>query len=107
MPAARPRIQVTPSDQAARLLGELSKLTGKGQATIIRELLDEAAPALQMTVDAFRQIQARPEEAQAAVMRLAAQAHATIAQTTLDLDNSQKPGRKPGKPSGRGAAKPR
>lgn len=100
-------MQVTPTEGTYQLLRELSELTGKAPATICRELLDEAAPALQMTLEAFRQIKARPEEAQAAVMRMAAQAHATIAQATLDLGNDKKPGPKPGKKAGTGAAKPR
>jgi predicted DNA-binding protein len=103
MAAARPRMHVTPSEKGYLLLQELSKLTGKAPATIVRELLDEAAPALEMTLEAVRQIKARPAEAQAAVNRMAAQAHQAIAQATLDLDTDKKPGRKPG----RGAAKAR
>lgn len=95
MPAARPRMHVTPSEQVYLLLTELSQITGQGQATIVREILDEAVPALQMTVDAFKTIQSRPEEAQAAVMRMAAQAHATIAQASLELSTDKKAGRKP------------
>jgi len=100
-------MHVTPSETAYRLLGELSQLTGKPPATIVRELLDEAVPALEMTVEAFRNLQARPEEAQAAVVRMAAKAHQVIAQATLDLDTAmeKKPGRKPGGGKGRGAAK--
>lgn len=90
-------MHVTPSEQGYRLLQELSGLTGKAPATIVRELLDEAAPALETTIEAFRAIRDRPEQAQAAVSRLAAQAHAVIAQATLDLDTDKKPGRKPGK----------
>jgi len=96
-------MHVTPSEQGYRLLQELSKLTGKAPATIVRDLLDEAAPALETMVQAFRDIQGSTEQAQAAVMRLAAEAHKSIAQATLDLDNSSKPGRKPRQ--GRGAAK--
>jgi len=96
-------MHVTPSDQGYRLLQELSKLTGKAPATIVRDLLDEAAPALEMMIQAFRDIKGTPEMAQAAVMRMAAQAHQTIAQATLDLDIDRKPGRKPGN-KGQGAA---
>lgn len=96
-------MHVTPSEQGYRLLQELSKLTGKAPATIVRDLLDEAAPALETMVQAFRDIQGSTEQAQAAVMRLAAEAHKSIAQATLDLDNSKKPGRKP--KQGQGAAK--
>lgn len=102
MPAARPRMHVTPSEQGYRLLQELSKLTGKAPATIVRELLDEAAPAMESTVEAFRILRDRPEQSQAAVARLAANAHAQIAQATLALNTDKKPGRKPRK----GAADP-
>lgn len=104
MPATQPRLQITPSPHSHLLLERLSKITGKGKATIIRELLDEASPALEMMLAAFEQIDKTPEEMQAAVGRLAAQAHRTIAQATLDLDTDRKPGRKPGKKQGRGAA---
>ena len=103
MPAARPRMQVTPSESSFRLLKELERLTGKPPATIVRELLDEATPALEMMVAAYRELHAAPEQAQAAVMRLAAQGHAMLAQATLDLDTDKKPGRK--KKTGQGAAK--
>lgn len=104
MPASRPRLQVTPSEQGYRLLKELSNLTGKAPATIVREFLDEAAPILETSIEAFRAIKERPDQAQAAVARLAAKAHAGIAQATLDLDTNKKPGRKPGKKPGQGAA---
>lgn len=104
MPAARPRMHVTPTDHSFRLLAELSKLTGKAPATIVRELLEEAAPALEMTINAYRDIQKRPEEARAAVLRMAAEAQGMVNQALLDLDIDKKPGRKPG---GAGAAKPR
>lgn len=103
MPAARPRMHVTPTEETYHLLVRLATLTGKPHATIVRELLDEAAPALRMTVDALETLKDRPREARAAVARLAAEAHREIAQITLDLDNDRKPGRKPKKP-GRGAA---
>ena len=106
MPAARNRIAVTPSETVSRLLAELSRLTGQGPATLVREMLDEAIPALEMTVTALRDMRKRPEEVQAAVMRLASQAHQTIAQATLDLDTAlkKKPGRKPSKAPTKGRA---
>ena len=105
MPAARPRMQVTPTEATFRLLKELETLTGKAPATTVRELLDEAAPALQMMVTAYRDLRTKPEQAQAAVMRMAAEGHALLAQATLDLDTDRKPGRKPGQKAGQGAAK--
>lgn len=103
MPSSR-RMQVTASEQVFSLLREISKLTGKAPATLVRELLDEAAPALQMMLEAYRDLHTKPEQAQAAVMRMAAQGHALIAQASLDLNTDKKPGRKPGKKKGQGAA---
>ena len=93
------RLNITPSPTVGPLVRELAKLTGKGPATIVREILDESAPALQIAVEAFRQIKQRPEAAQAAVLRMAAQAHHDLAQLSLDIAQVQgkKPGRKPAK----------
>lgn len=104
------RITITPTAVTAPLLRELSALTGKPQATIVRELLDEAAPALQATVEAMRLVKKRPEEAMAAFQRMAIKAHAELAQLQLDIASTphplaKKPGRKPGtkpKPRKRG-----
>lgn len=96
-------MHVTPTEGTFRLLRELEKLTGKPPATMVREMLDEAAPALQMMVEALRRLAQRPGEMEAVVGRMAAQAHATIAQATLDLDTNRKPGPKPRK-QGQGAA---
>ena len=104
MPAARPRMHVTPSETAYKLLQELSALTGDGMATIVRELLDEAVPALETAVLAIREVKRRPDQAQAAMARLATTAIRDLTQAQLDLDTAlqKRPGRKPGK--GREAA---
>ncbi len=106
MAAARPRMHVTPSESAYRLLAELSKLTGQAPATIVRELLDEMVPAIETTLEAVRMVQTRPLQAQAAMHRLATAAVRDLSQAQLDLDTAmrKKPGRKPGKKSGTGAA---
>ncbi len=105
MPAARPRMQVTPSETSYRFLQELCRLTGKAPATIVRELLDEAAPALETAVLALREVRRRPEQAQAAMTRLANTAIRDLSQAQLDLDTAlkQRPGRKPAS-KGQGAA---
>lgn len=104
MPAARPRMHVTPSETVHKLLQELSALTGDGMATIVRELLNEAVPALETAVFAIREVKRRPDQAQAAVARLATTAIRDLTQAQLDLDTAmqKRPGRKPGK--GREAA---
>jgi predicted DNA-binding protein len=90
-------MHVTPSEASSRLLGELSKLTGRGQATIVRELLDEAVPAMQLAVEALRDMKKRPDRLQAAMARFSARAINDLTQAQLDLDSAMnaKPGRKP------------
>ena len=99
------RLTVTPSPTTGPLLRELSKLTGKPAATIVRELLDEAAPALLEVVEALRIAKTRPEKAIEAFQRMATKAHADLAQLQMDIRHV--PGRKPGRKPGRGAAKAR
>ena len=101
------RITFTPTPHVAGLLREVSKLTGQTPAKLVRGLLVEAAPALAMMVEAAKLVKKRPEAAQAAIARFATQAHHDLAQAQLDLDTAikKKPGRKPTKKPGRGAAK--
>ncbi len=106
MATKHPRIQFTPTDRIAPLLRELSSLTGSSQSGIVRELMEEVAPALEMMLEAHRTLRDKPAQALAAVNRMAAQAHVTIGQATLDLDTSRKPGRKPGRIKRGEAAKP-
>lgn len=110
-------MQVTPTATTYALLRELSELTGKAPATITRELLDEAIPALEGAVEAMRMLKERPQLAMAAVDRMLGNAVQGVTQARLDLDSAmnKKPGRKPragaqasrgasAKPKGRGAA---
>lgn len=105
MPATTPRMQVTPTRTTYALLRQMQELTGKAPATITRELLDEAVPALEMALEALRMLKDRPKAAQQAVDRMLDTAMMGAAQARLDLDKAmnKKPGRKPSK--GRGAAK--
>jgi len=95
-------MQVTPSEKSYRLLVELSKLTGKAPATIVREILDEGSAGLEMAIEGIRLVQQRPEETRAAMVRIASHAHTAISQASFDLNTDRKPGRKPKK--GQGAA---
>jgi hypothetical protein len=106
MATIEPRINVTPSPAMGPMLRELAKLTGKPVATVVRELLDEMAPILPEMLAALRVVKSRPEEAQAAMARVAATAQRDLAQAQIDFSDAlkKKPGRKPGKKSGRGAA---
>ena len=114
MPAARPRMHVTPSANVHALLGELSRLSGKPPATFVREMLDEAVPALERLVEAFRIFNESPQNALQAVDRLLEETVKDFSQARLDLDKAmeKKPGRKPAvvaeprrRTRGQGAAK--
>lgn len=119
MPAITPRMQVTPTETTYRLLRRISELTGKAPATITRELLAEATPALEATVEALEMLHKRPTQAMRAVDRMLEGAMMDAAQARLDLDKAmqKKAGRKPrkgapaaraagpAKKQGRGAAK--
>lgn len=107
MPGIEKRVVVTPSPTTGPLLTALSKALGKPKATIVRELLDEAAPALQTSLEAIRLFKTRPEQAQAAMARLATHSINQLTQAQLDLDKalSKRPGRKPGPKPRKGAAK--
>ena len=97
MPAARQRMHVTPSETAHRLLKRIAELSGQGPATITRELLDEAIPAMELTIKALEMVNERPQEAQAAMARFAAISINRLTQAQLDLDKALegKRGRKP------------
>ncbi len=97
-------MQVTPTETVSLLLRRLTEITGKPPATLVRELLDEAAPALQMMLEAHEQLARRPSEMEAVVYRLATQAQGEIVQQVLSLKTDNKPGRKPAKKQGTGAA---
>ena len=96
MPASRPRMHVTPSESVHALLAEMQRLTGKPPATIVREFLDEAVPALETAVEALRMLKERPQAAMQAVDRMLDTAMLGAAQARLDLDKAMnaKPGRK-------------
>lgn len=100
-------MHVTPSESVHALLAELQRLTGKPPATIVREFLDEAVPALENAVDALRMLKDRPQAAMQAVDRMLDTAMLGAAQARLDLDKAMnaKPGRKPrkGAPAARAA----
>ena len=107
----KPRMQVTPTRTTFLLLKEMERLTGKAPATITRELLDEANPALEAAIEALRILKERPQAAMRAVDRMLDSAMLGAAQARLDLDKAMnaKPGRKPrkGASDARAASPPR
>lgn len=105
MPAARPRMHVTPTETSYRLLSEMAKLSGMGIATVVREVLNDANPEFELFIEQMRAVKKRPEQVQAAMNRYSVRAINELTQQMLDLDTAmqKKPGPKP-KPKGRGAA---
>lgn len=63
MPTAHRRIQLTLTPELDRVLSDVAGLSGKPQATIVREMLVEALPGLQLWIDAVRIAESRPKEA--------------------------------------------
>jgi hypothetical protein len=116
MPTIEKRIQITPSPTVGPLLRELSELTGQPLGTMIRELLDQAAPTLRETVETLRAVKAASKkgEAEAIAARFASRMvsqsrelldglEAEQQQLPLSSSTYRKPGRKPGKSKGKGA----
>lgn len=105
MAANQPRIQITPGREVAPLLRELAKLLGQPQSRVVAELLDEAAPALRMSVEALRTVKRSPEVAKALMDNYATKAINELTQQQMAFGQAlkKKPGRKP---KGSGGRKP-
>lgn len=78
------------------MLEEISTATGTGKATLVAEIMQEALPALRVTVEALRHVKQAPREAQALLARYANESTAKLAQAQLELDDlvAAKPSRK-------------
>lgn len=100
-----PRIQISPSPDLSAVLKELAKLTKQPQSRVIVELLEEGLPALQMTVQALRNVKKRPQEVQAMLAQYSARAINDLTQEQINFSDAlkAKPGRKPKGASGRTA----
>lgn len=94
-----PRIAFVPSDHLVKIITELSESSGKSKASIVSEIMDEAATVMDGQLKAYRQIAAAPAKAREAVQAYANEQIATIKQAVLDF---APPPRK--RKSGRGAA---
>lgn len=101
------RFSITPSPAVEPVLIELARLLKRPKAAIVRELLDEAMPALQATLEAVRIAKSHPERAQALMAEFSARATRDLMQQQIEFSEAMKkrPGRKPGKKTGRGATK--
>lgn len=80
------RVQVALSDEVTRLVDELHELTGQTKSSIISELMDQVAPALQTTIQAIKLLQEQPREAQRLIQNFTNEAVLGVTQASLDLD---------------------
>ena len=98
-----PRIAFVPSNHLLKIVTELSETSGKSKASIVSEIMDEAAVVIDDQLKAYRKIASAPESARAVLQDYANQQVAKIGQAVIEFD---KPGgKKRGRPPGRGAAK--
>ena len=97
-----PRISFVPSSQLLRVVNELSETSGKSKASIVSEIMDEAAVVIEGQLNAYRRIADNPAQAREVLQDYANQMVSEIGQAVLEFD---KPGgKKRGRPPGRGAA---
>jgi hypothetical protein len=97
MATIQKRIYFTPTARTAALLRELGALTGQSPSRIVREMLDEASPFLQSSVDALRTVKSNPRKAAEAMGQVMSAVIGEAQQAQLDLETAlrKKPGRKP------------
>lgn len=81
-----PRVAVTLTPEAMRVLEDLAQILQQPKAALVAELVDAALPALQATVQAMLVAQEQPREAQRLMANYAAQATLELSQQQLDLD---------------------
>lgn len=97
-----PRISFVPSSHLLRIVNELSETSGKSKASIVSEIMDEAAVVIDGQLKAFRKIANAPEHAREALQDYANEQVAKISQAVIAFD---KPGgKRRGRKPGRGAA---
>lgn len=82
-----PRLSITLSHEAHKLIADISALTGQTKSSMVSELLDSALPALHAMHQALEVAQRQPEEAQRLLARHANAATADLAQAQLALDD--------------------
>lgn len=81
-----PRVAVTLTPEAMKILDELAALLQQPKAAVVAELIDEALPALQTAIQALRIAAEQPREAQRLIGNYAAKATLELSQQQLDLD---------------------
>lgn len=96
------RIAFVPSDHLAKVLNDLASSSGKSKASIVSEIMDEAAIVMEGQLRAYRQIAAAPGKAREVIQEYANQQVAAISQAVLEF--APPPPRKRGRKPGRGAA---
>lgn len=81
-----PRVAITLTPEAIRVLDELAELLQQPKSSIVAELVDEALPALQTATQALRLAAEQPREAQRLIGNYAAKATMELSQQQLELD---------------------
>ena len=104
MPTDMRRLQIALPPDVDDALVRLHRISGKPQATIVRELLSDMVPVVLELAEAMEHATASPRESFAKLQKVLDQATVEARQAQLDLDaaRKRKPGRKPksGRPPG-------
>lgn len=82
----RPRINITPSPEVWELVNTVHELTGEAKSAIVAGILDEIAPAFQITIQAMRLAKSAPREAQQLMANFSSKAVGDLMQQQLELD---------------------
>lgn len=92
-----PRIQISPSPDVSVAIQTLAKLLKQPQSRIVAELLDEALPALQMTIQGLQMAKRHPGQVEALLSQFSTKAINELTQQQMVFSEAMKakPGRKP------------
>lgn len=85
MPTKNPRVMVTLNPKTYAVLKSMAESVGASMSSIISELADEAAPALQNIQKAMQMAKTKPSEAFDQLAHQLAQAQSEAAQLQLDM----------------------
>jgi hypothetical protein len=90
MAAQHPRIGVITVPRVRSALERISAVTGTPMGTIVREMLEQALPALNQMADALEAVPKNPGEALAKMAKVLEQASVDTAQMGLELGEESK-----------------
>lgn len=90
MPTPHKRVQIVTAPRVYATLQRISAVTGDPLGGIVRNMLEEALPALEMMADALESIPKSPAEALAKMSQVVAQASYDARQLGLELSDERK-----------------